>query len=85
MHKINHTCISMECTIQCPLAEKKIKQLQNTTFWLHTSMAHKWTGVINYLKIITSKPNNTIKSCDYAHKVPCNLKCIVNNTSRGFS
>ena len=55
------------------------------TFWLHTSMAHKWTGVINYLKIITSKPNNTIKSCDYAHKVPCNLKCIVNNTSRGFS
>lgn len=76
----------MECTIQCPLAEKKIKQLQNTTFWLHTSMVHKWIGVINYLKIITSKPNNTIKSCDYAHhKVPCNLKCIVNNTSRGFS
>ena len=73
----------MECTIQCPLAEKKIKQLQNT-FWLHTSMAQKWTGVINCLKIITSKPNNTIKSCDYAHKVPCNLKCIVNNTPRGF-
>ena len=65
---------------------EKIKQLQNTTFWwLHTSMAQKLTGVINCIKIITSTPNNTIKSCDYAHKVPCNLKCIVNNTSRGFS
>lgn len=47
-------------------------------------MAQKWTGVINCLKIITSKPNNTIKSCDYAHKVPCNLKSLVNNTSRRF-